>query len=182
MTVLTIVYSIVWIALVPEFTSRIILALPLFPLYGWMFYLIRKGNTKLAGSLMAAGIWLVLFIAASFSGGVMAPGYSGLFITILAAGIFMGRSWAINVAMLSILGGGALVILERLGLIPPPGEFTDSITMWLAQAVYFVIAAALLQMATHRIAQALQRAQHELDERKKRRRSCWMRRIGTATW
>lgn len=166
MTILSIVYCLVWIALVPNQPSRIILALPLFPLYGWMFYLLRKGDTKRAGSLMVAGIWLVLFVAACFSGGVRAPGYSGLLITILAAGIFMGRSWAINMAALSILGGGVLIVLEGLGFIPPPGEFTGPITIWLAQAVYIVTAAALLRMATQRITRALQRAQHELDERR----------------
>lgn len=168
MTILSIVYVVVWAALVPHFSSRIILALPLFPLFAWLFHLLGKGNTRLAGSLMVAGIWLVLFIAASFSGGVRAPGYSGLLITVLAAGIFLSRGWAIRIAAISIVAGGVLVLLEGMGITPPPGDFTGSTTMWLAQAVYFVVAASLLQMATRRISQALHRAQHELDERKKK--------------
>ena len=168
MMVLSVVYVLAWLALVPEYASRIILALPLFPLFIWLIYLLRRGNTKLAGSLLVVGLWLVLFAAASFSGGVLAPGYSGILITILAAGIFMSQGWARNIAAISIVAGGVLVILERLGVTPPPGEFADSTTMWLAQSVYFFVAAALLHMATQRITHALQRAQHELEERKKK--------------
>jgi hypothetical protein len=47
MTVLTLVYSIVWIALVPEFISRIILALPLFPLTVGCFISSGKGTPDL---------------------------------------------------------------------------------------------------------------------------------------
>jgi PAS domain S-box-containing protein len=160
-------YIVAWTILVPEFSYRIIFALPLYPLFFWLLNLTRKGNVKLAGSLMVAGIWLVLFIAAAFSGGVLAPGYSGLLITVLAAGIFMSREWANKITLISVAGGGVLVFLERQGIMPPASQFTDATTMWIAQAVFFFIAASLLQMGTQRIASALQRAQHEIEQRRK---------------
>jgi PAS domain S-box-containing protein len=168
MTVLSVLYLIGWLAIIPSFSYRILLALPLYPLFVILFHIIRKGNLKLAGTVLVAGVWVVLFIATSFSGGVLAPGYSGLLIPILAAGIFMGRNWAIIFAALSVVSGAFLVFLEIQGLMPRPGEFSDSSTMWLAQTVYFFVAAALLQMATQRITHALGRAEHELDERRKK--------------
>jgi PAS domain S-box-containing protein len=160
-------YVVAWIALVPNLSYRIIFALPLYPLFGWLLHLTRKGKVKQAGSVMVAGVWLTLFIAASFSGGVLAPGYSGLLITVLAAGIFMSRGWANAIAFISVVGGGVLVYLERQGIMLPASEFTDSTSMWIAQAVFFFIAASLLHMGTQRISDALQRAQHEIEQRRK---------------
>ncbi len=161
----TILYLIIWLALVPEFTSRIVLALPLFPLYVWLFYLIKKGNIKLASIALVAGIWFVLFFASLFSGGVLAPGYSGFLVTILAAAIFMGRDSAVRIAWISVFVGALFVFLERAGLTPLANEFTDSTTMWIAQAIYFFVASSLLHMATQRISNALQTAQHEIEQR-----------------
>ncbi len=159
-------YVVAWLLLAPEFSYRIIFALPLYPLFFWLLKLIQKGKVKLAGGLLVAGVWLVLFSAASFSGGVLAPGYSGLLITVLAAGIFINRVWANAIALISVVCGGVLVYLERQGNMPAANEFTEPITMWIAQAVFFFIAASLLQMGTQRITGALQHAEHEIEQRR----------------
>lgn len=167
MTILSAIYVVVWIALVPEYSFRIVFALPFFLLFGWLFHLLRKGHIKLAAIILVTGIWTLLFIATSFSGGVLAPGYSGLLLTVLAAGIFLGREWALRFAWLSALSGAVLVFLDRQGKMPPASQFTDSTTMWIAQVIYFFVGASLLKMATTRISQSFQRAQHEIEERKK---------------
>jgi PAS domain S-box-containing protein len=162
----TALYLVTWLILVPELTNRTLFALPLFPLYGWLFILIKRGDTRTAGGALVIGVWVVLFIAAFFSGGVMAPGYSGLLITILTAAIFMGRGSATKIAWLSVIAGGLFVFLERVGLAPAPDQFTDSTTMWIAQILYFFIASSLLHMATQRIANALQHAERENEQRR----------------
>jgi PAS domain S-box-containing protein len=166
MLVLATVYVLAWVILVPEFSSRIAFALPVYPLFGWLLVLIRKGKVKLAGSVLVTGLWLTLFFAAAFSGGVLAPGYSGLLIIVLAAGIFLGKDWANVVAIVSVVGGGILVALDRQGVISPASKYTDSTSMWLAQAVYFFVAATLLRAATQRISTALQRAEREIEQRR----------------
>jgi len=166
MTGMSTVYLIAWLIFVPDISERIIFALPLYPLFGWLFYLLRKGKIKMAGNILVGGLWITLFVATSFSGGVLAPGYSGLLITVLAAGIFMSKGWAVRIAWLSIIGGGVLVYLERQGTMPA-AAFTDSTTMWIAQAVYFFVGVSLLQMATQRISNALQRAEREIEQRRK---------------
>lgn len=163
----TTLFIAVWSALVPEARLRSVYALPIYPLCFWLLNLIGKGKVKLAGSALVAGVWILLFFAASFNGGVLAPGYSGLLITILAAGIFIGREWANRVALISVIGGGVFVVLERVGVLREINEVANPMAMWVAQSTFFFIAASLLQMGTERIADALQHAQHEVEQRRK---------------
>ncbi|MCC6300045.1 MAG: PAS domain S-box protein [Anaerolineales bacterium] len=165
MAIMSALYIALWVVLAPNQSFRIIYAFPLFPLYAWLFYLLKKGKVSLAANALIIGVWLILFNAASFSGGVLAPGYSGLLLTVLMAGIFLNKSAARRLAWLSVLSGGALVFLERQGIMPAASRFTDSTTMWIAQAVYFFVAASLLQMATRRISNALERAEREIGQR-----------------
>lgn len=167
MTVMSVLYLVVWLIIAPDKSIRVLLALPLFPVYGVVLHLIRNGRVGLASSLLVGGIWITLIVAATASGGVLAPGYGGLVIAVLAAGIFMGRNWALVVASLSVVAGAVLVYLDRLGLMAAASRYTDAITMWIAQSVFFFIASILLQMAVHRISGALQRAKQEIDERRK---------------
>lgn len=160
-------YLIAWVALAPDKSVRIVFALPLYPLFFVELFLIRKGRLKLASILLVGGLWVVLFTATAFSGGVLAPGYNGLIITVLAAGIFLGHNWAYGIAALSVAAGGLLIYLDRQGVMPLASAYTDAVTMWIAQSVYIFIAASLLYYATQRIANALKQAETELAERKK---------------
>jgi len=164
---ITTLYVVAWMILMPQFPNRIFSALSLYPLFIWLMYLIQRGKTKLASAIMVVGVWLILFFAAAFNGGVFAPGYSGMLITVLAAGIFMNREWANRIALLSVIGGGVYVLLEREGITPAADKFTDSTIMWLSQAVFFFVAANLLQMGTQQIASALKRAQYEIEQQRK---------------
>lgn len=163
----TTIYIVAWTILVPQSALLNIFALPIYPLCFWLLNLIQKGKVKLAGSVLVAGVWLILFFAAAFNGGVLSPGYSGMFITILAAGIFMGREWANRIALISVIIGGAFVALDQMGIVQAVNETANPKAMWIAQAVFFFIAANLLQMGTERIANALQHAQHEVEQRRK---------------
>lgn len=160
------VYLIIWVGIAPELSTRIFFALPLYPLFVFQLYLIRKGNLKLASGLLVGGVWIILTIAATFSGGVLAPGYSGLLITVLTAGIFLGRNWAFGIASLSAVVGGILVYFDIQGIVAPASTYTDPITMWVAQTIYIFVAASLLHSATQRISNALSQAEHELKERR----------------
>lgn len=161
----TTLFIVAWVILIPQFPRRILSALPLYPLFFWLLRLIQQGKIKPASNIMVIGVWLVLFFAAAVNGGVFAPGYGGMLITVLAAGIFMSRGWANRIAMISVIGGGIYIFLEREGITPPADRFTDSTVMWLSQAVFFFISASLLQIGTQRLTNALQRAQHEIERR-----------------
>lgn len=167
MTVMSILYLIAWLLLTTEKSIRILMALPLYLVFGLVFHLLKRGNVKLASGLLVWGIWVVLLAAAATSGGVLAPGYGGLLIAVLAAGIFMGKYWALVVATTSSLVGVVLVYADELGFMAVLPRQTNAITMWIAQVLFFFIAASLLQMATQRISKALQYAEQEIEERRK---------------
>lgn len=166
MFVVSTVYLIIWVFLAPEKVRAIVFALPLYPLFFYEFYLIQKAKLKLASGLLVGGLWLTLFITTIFNGGVGAPAYSGLLITVLTAGIFLGRNWAFGIAALSMFSGGVLIFLEIQGIDIGINDFRDPIGMWAAQSAYIFIAASLLHTATQRISNALSRAEHELKERR----------------
>jgi signal transduction histidine kinase/ActR/RegA family two-component response regulator len=85
---------------------------------------------------------------------------------VLVAGLLLGQRAAFIVAALSTLSGLLLVYAEARGLLPPaPPSYTPGV-VWAAQAVWFVLAAVLLHLATSSINEALNRARHELAERK----------------
>src|SRR5688572_9853731 len=159
-------YLIVWLMIAPEKSSSIVFAQPLYPLFLFQLYLIKKGKLKTAGILLVGGLWLILIVATAFSGGVLAPGYSGLLIPVLAAGIFLGRRWAFGVAALSVATGGVLIYFDKLGIEAFASEYTEPVSMWIAQSVYIFVAASLLHTATQRISNALSQAEHELKERR----------------
>ena len=167
MMAMTVIYLVSWLALAPDRSIRVLFALPLFPLFIGDLYLIRKGRLRLASGLVVWGIWVVLLLAAGASGGVLAPGYSGLLIAVLVAGIFLGRNWALLIASASVAAGGVLVVLDRLGYLQDVNQYINSTTMWLADTVFFFVSASLLQTATRRISDALHRAENELEERRK---------------
>jgi PAS domain S-box-containing protein len=166
MLVASTAYLVIWVLVSPEKINRIVFAIPLYPLFLFQFFLIRKGKIKLASILLVGGIWIVLFTATFFSGGVLAPGYSGLFITVLAAGIFIGRNWAYALATLSVVAGGFLLYLDKEGFVAAASVYTDATAMWIAQSLYIFIAVSLLYSATQRISDALAKAEYELEERK----------------
>lgn len=160
------IYLIVWLSIAPEKSARIVFAAPLYPLFLCLLYVIKKGRLKIASVILVGGLWLILMVATSFNGGVLAPGYSGLLIPVLAAGIFLGRNWAYAIAALSVFAGGVLIYLDRIGVSAVASEHTEPVSMWIAQSVYIFVAATLLHTATQRISNALSQAERELKERR----------------
>lgn len=162
----SVAYMIIWLILTPEYNIRIVLGLPLFPLLLWLLVLIHKGNLKLASGLFVSGLWVILFFASLFNSGVLAPAYSGFLIIILAAGIFLGRNWALGFAGFSAAVGAIFIYVYNTPALNFTRPYNDPISMWIAQVVYFFVAATLLHFATQRISNALSRAEHELKERR----------------
>jgi PAS domain S-box-containing protein len=147
--------------------SRLAVAIPLLPLFVGVLWLIHHGRTTLAAEIIVAGTWVILVVAAIFNGGVRGPAFSGLVVVVLTAGILLGQRAALGVAGVSIATGLAMVYAESRGILPPAYETTTLLVEWMAQAVFFVVAAALLYLATSRIDQSLARARQELAERKR---------------
>lgn len=159
-------HMFIWIMLVPEYNTRISLGLPFPPFLFCILILIRKGHLKFASVLLINGLWFLLFIAAWFSGGVLAPGYSGFLIIILAAGVFLDKRWSILFAVLSSASGVFFIYIYTYQVFGAVNISTEPLIMWVAQVIYFFIGATILHFATQKIVNALTLAKNELDERK----------------
>jgi signal transduction histidine kinase len=160
----TILYSVVSIVL----SSWIALtwSVPRLLLVTVVLILLRSRRVLMASYLGLAGAWLIQLAVAATGGGVRTPGFGGMIVIVLVAGLLLGQRAAFIVAALSTLSGLILVFAEARGFLPPPpGEYTPGV-VWAAQAVWFVLAAVLLYLATSSIKEALGRARDELTERK----------------
>jgi PAS domain S-box-containing protein len=162
-----IIYILITLVVDAALTDRLVLALPIFPLVIGDLILIRSGRVQLASATLITGVWLVLAFAAAASGGVRTSAFSGFIVVVLTAGILLNRRAVYGFTVASILAGLGMVYLEGKGLLPPPTLFSSSTSVWLAQAVFFVVAAALLSVATENIRHSLERAQQELNERRR---------------
>jgi diguanylate cyclase (GGDEF)-like protein len=162
----TALFIIAFVIVEPQLAPRLWLALPAFPVLVGVLLLARRGRIRLASGLLVTGTWLVLVLAALGSGGVRAPSFAGCVIIVLAAGIFLGRRAALGFAGLSILAGLAMVAADRLGLLPSMPLALTAFATWLSDAVFFIVAAILLHLATYTITEALGRARAEVAARK----------------
>jgi signal transduction histidine kinase len=131
-----------------------------------VLYLLRSRKVKIACWVALSGAWSIQFAVAATGGGVRTPGFGGMIIIVLVAGLLLGQRAAFAVAALSISSGLVLVFAEASGVLPPPPEQYRPGVVWAAQAVWFVLAGVLLHLATSSINDALGRARSELAERK----------------
>lgn len=130
-----------------------------------LIFVMRRGQVRLAASVIVVGLWAVLTVAAITSSGVTAPAFNGYIVVILCAGLLIGARAAVGWALASIGAGGVMLYMEGRGLMRP-SALPDTLTaLWLAQAVYFLVAAVLLTLALRSITRALQRARQEINDR-----------------
>jgi signal transduction histidine kinase len=128
--------------------------------------LLRSRRVKLACWVALSGAWLIQLAVAVTGGGVRTPGFGGMIVIVLVAGLLLGQRAAFVVAALSISSGLVLMLAEMMGMLPAPSEGYKPGVVWAAQAVWFALAAVLLHLATSSINEALGRARSELAERK----------------
>ena len=167
MLVSIVLYSVAFAVTSSQDLSRLAVVVPLPLLFLWVWWLVHRGRTTLAAGIVVAGMWGVLIISAIFNSGVGGPAFSGLIVVVLTAGILLGQRAALAVAGASIAAGLAMVYADASGVPLAAYETTPALVGWMAQAVFFVVAAALLYLGTARINQSLARARRELGERKR---------------
>src|SRR6185436_17596830 len=107
------------IFLIPSFAWRWVAIT--FSFYGLCiptFFLNRRGHTRLAAILLIAGLWILLTVFAMTAGGIAS--YAAIFylVVIFVAGLLLGPRGAIITALLCILTGLGLVIIEMGGQMP----------------------------------------------------------------
>ncbi len=161
-------YSILIPVFAPRLTPRIRLVIPIYPVILAVYWLVYKQKTRAASLLLVTGTWLVLFMADAWSGGTQAPAFAGNVIIILSAAVLIDYSTTMVFAALSAVSGLLIIWAQSLGYVPYASQpLNTPFSDWLAEVIYFAVAAALVYMATEQVRFALQRAQTELRVRRK---------------
>jgi PAS domain S-box-containing protein len=147
-------------------TRRMVSAAALIGLLVSMLFVMRRGYVRTAAFITVAGCWAILTAAAYTSGGMRAPAIAGYLIVVLCAGLLLGKRAAVAAASLSALTTLAFVYAARAGVLPTAHAIHSDTSLWIANTVYLVVAAALLSRTFDNIKRALERARRELAERR----------------
>ncbi len=160
----TLFFCIVWLLTAPELAWRLVFAAPMFPLAGAILFFLHRKRIRPASQILVAGLWIILFVAAAFSGGVHAPAMGGFIVVVLLAALLLGRGPALLWAVASIVGSLGLVIAENSGFLLGEDASTP-IAIWASYVTYLLVSSILLRMATTNIEESLARARQEISQR-----------------
>jgi PAS domain S-box-containing protein len=131
-----------------------------------LLHINRRGKTRLASILFAAGLIALMTVLAVSAGGVRSPGVTMYFVIVLMSGLLLGeRAGAITAAICAALGFG-LLMAESFGLLPTAIQY-NSTTIWLLSCLYMGVVIVLLRLPTMLMKTALLHAENELSERKR---------------
>jgi len=128
--------------------------------------LIEKGHTNKASWLILIMLWTIGMLTFLNSGGVQAPGYSLLIIVVSLAGILLGWRVALSIALLSGVVGLLFIGMAVQGILPESSLPDNEFRVWLLHLTTMVVVVMLLRYGIGSIRKALNRAQHELKERR----------------
>jgi methyl-accepting chemotaxis protein len=92
-------------------------------------------------------------------GGVTGSAFYAFIIVTIMAGLFLGGAGAFSFAGLSIVSALGMLIAQNNGVLPEPMTPTSSpLSNWMILAMFLLISAALLHIATRNLNEALSRA------------------------
>jgi len=130
----------------------------------FLLLLLRRGHVVAAARIQVAAFWLFFAISAFTLAGVQSENYLlGFPMVILVAGILLGGRAALVVTACSLVAGGVLAIATTEGWIVPTPH-SDPITIWAISLGMFPLSAALQNLASRMIKNALARA-HASEEK-----------------
>lgn len=123
-----------------------------------MFYLVRRGFTRLASLLLISLIWIQSFTQALFTGGITSPSFAAHIAIILGAGLLMGIRAGVVIMLLSLVAGYGLVVAEQAHWLPPSLTSYSARSLWLSYVAIFAVVVVLQGLATRTIRESLARA------------------------
>jgi PAS domain S-box-containing protein len=132
-----------------------------------LMVIMRRGDVQRAAILINVGLWLILTVAAYFTGGVAAPAYSGYLIIIICTSLLVSWQWGLVAATASALAGSVFLLAATNHWLPDWLPTYSLGSVWGANLAYFFITAMLLNLALRGIKRAAQKTHLEMAERLK---------------
>lgn len=152
----------------PEFRiRRIVIIAPFVLILFVLKHVLNKGYLRFVGVSIVFVTWFIFTAAMLFGADYKNPAYMGYIIVVVTAGLVLNWRAAIISGMLSIATNAIVITLGQQGVLPLSGQETPPFAFWAAQTVYIIVTTILLSQATRKIDEAFEKAQHEINERKR---------------
>jgi len=128
-------------------------------------HLAHQGRIQLAiGILLTIG-FIGITLSTAILGTIRVPTTGMYILLVVAAGLSFDLSGMILITVLCALAIAGLILAENARLLPTP-NYTVTITQWTTFTAIFIWAGSMALSSLQSIRKALQRADHEITERK----------------
>ncbi|MEI6669163.1 MAG: PAS domain S-box protein [Acidobacteriota bacterium] len=119
----------------------------------------RRGQVVAAGTVAITGMWIILTLASATGNGIHNPAFNGYIVMIAGAGLLRGQRAAFLTAAASVASGLVLLLLDAHGLLPH--RVYTPVAVWGFNTIYFIMAAAVLSLATSQVTSSSELARRE---------------------
>lgn len=136
-------------------------------------YWVRRGRVRLASLILVLIVWLGFAWLSANLGGVRDPGYAGLIVVVVLAGLLLGGTASLIVIAVSLMWGGVLLDAEARGALPP--DVDTQAEVLLNYAALFLLAYGVVSVWNRGFRQLLGRLREE--ERDMRARNWQLQRM-----
>jgi signal transduction histidine kinase len=128
--------------------------------------MVNWGYVRSIGTLIVIALWVMFTVAMFFGADYHNPAYMGYVLVVVCAGLLLHWRAAMGWCLLCILTSAVLLLLGENGALPS-SSLLHPFAFWIAQTGYIVISTLLISQALRKIDEALAKAQHEIDQRKR---------------
>lgn len=158
-------FLIVLLLVTPELIERTLFIMVFIPLFIMLFWMMRRGNIRLASFILLAFNWTILVMMSLGASGVHDPSYASQILLILFAGFLLGPRTAAGLTIIDLLLGLGMIAAQNAGYIVPMAY--PSFAIWYSQGTLFVGVVILVFVITRHLDGALHRARIEIERREK---------------
>lgn len=152
LTVIIILWA--WYPIFVQGGAQIAVALAIFGVLAGMHTLLRRGQIRLLGNLLAFSLWIIVVAFMWIFGGVRNSGFSAIAIIIVIASLTIGARAGFIYALISVIAGITLVVAENEGWLPPYA-YEPNTTILTSYSLLFLAVGLLLTLAIGNINKAL---------------------------
>lgn len=146
---------------------RVIIILPFVFILFVLKIVLNKGYVKVVGSILVATLWAMFTSAMIYGADYNNPAFMGYIIVIVTAGLVLNWRASIGWSIFSIITNAIIIILGQEGYLRLSQGETPPFAFWTAQTTYIIVTTVLLSQAIRKIDEAFEKAQHEINERKR---------------
>jgi len=162
-TTLTILYSILWVFVQPDFLDRLIYAVILVIMCAVVLVLIHAGRVNFARYVFLCGFWVIVTVVSATAGGTRAPFFALYIVIIMTSVLFTGWRSALFYGGITLIAGMGMVYGATQGWIDDP--FATPMSAWLTQASVMIFVTLNAYIILRDIRKALDKAGVALAER-----------------